>query len=49
MLDIDSVMFYGSVTIFGGSLKIKLHQVSAPSNTYSQDDSNAMMVSVISL
>ena len=30
MLDIDSVMFYyTSVTIFGGSLKIKLHQLLA--------------------
>ena len=50
MLDIDSVMFYLAVTIFGASLKIKPHQVLAPSfQLYTVRRMAVMMISEISL
>ena len=53
MLDIDSVMFYLTLAIFGGSVKIKLHQVLAASYPLYTIQSVrmivAMMISEISL
>ena len=53
MLDIDSVMFYLTLALFGGSVKIELHQVLAASyplyTIHSVRMIVAMMISEISL